>query len=178
MKRLAVVLTILLSGCPAAGRSVVRPGGDLSGVRRVQIVLLSTESTVSTVSGGLGGASAFATNNVAMGSADQTRLALGRLETALLRAGLEPVNAPPADAVGEFTIGTIRYDMYIGWVADAARLTLRGPGGEILASFEAAGTAGMSSPEAVVDALELEIRKALGLVKPAPPPAPRRRGRL
>lgn len=68
----------------------------------------------------------------------QAAQALESLKFELLALGFQMTDTPAeADALADFSIGQIRYDPLVGWIADQAVLTFKDPSGKVLAGFRA-----------------------------------------
>lgn len=172
MKRVLMAVVVALAGGCTSGHVYMRPGA-LNRIHRVTLKLVTGGSARSSTLSALGGPNVLAGSSTSMDSEDQAQLALGRVEGMLSEHDFPVVRDGQVDANAELAIGTIRFNPFVGWVADRVRLVFRDPdSGEAVASFE------YSNAGAPVDALLSELERQFHAVRtPAPAETPKRRGR-
>ena len=164
MKRMAkslalVVLWVAIAGCGATVRSVVtQPGVRLRQYNPVTIVLRTGSGNVSLTGGGAGGIIA---GSISDGEAQAVR-ALESFRFELLATGFQFVDQrEAAAAVIEFSIGSIRYDPLVGWIADQALANFKdAKTGATVAMFRADGQAITPTVNRLVSSISKAIRAA------------------
>lgn len=132
---MAVAFTVLYSGCAATVQSVITdPNVQLRQYRRATLALIDATGSTSVSGAAVGG---IATGQLMKG-VDQAAQALNSLRFEMAAIGFQMVgSSSEAQIIGEFSIGQIRYDPLVGWIADQAMLILKDPSGNTLALFRA-----------------------------------------
>ena len=131
----AIAFAVLFSACAATVQSVrTDPSVQLRQYRRLTLAL--TDATGSTsVSGAAAGGIA---SGQLMKGEGQAAQALNSLQFEMAAIGFQMVgSSSEAQLVGEFSIGQIRYDPLVGWIADQAMLILKDAAGNTVALFRA-----------------------------------------
>ena len=151
---------LLVTGCGVSVREYVRPGTtqSLQNYKRIELRLRSSAHGMSATGGAAFGVAGFSASS----GEGQAELALQQLENELLMSGFDVQRSSSAPAIGEFSIGEIRRDPMVGWIADRALLTIRDADtGEVVASFTAEDNGVTQTTTALVEALASSVRNRL-----------------
>lgn len=132
----AISLSLVIISCGASvKRTLTDPNIRLREYHKITLNLITGESGTSINIASLGQLS----NAQIMNGNGQEVMALQSLQIDLIDIGFELVeDASIADASIDFSIGTIRYDPLVGWIADQALVIFKEKeNGKIIAAFRA-----------------------------------------
>lgn len=173
-----LLLLLTLTGCGATIHSqLVKKDSRLGDYKKIHLMIATSGGSVSVTGAGIG--SGFGSTNAtpsgatvgvvgsslsvshAMSGNDQIIMAAQDVAFALRDLGFETVDkAEEADAIALFSIGTVRYDPLVGWIADRAFLQFKeNKSGTMVVSIKADGQLITPTVSTLVNNIISEVKR-------------------
>ena len=133
-----MLILILLSGCGSASRITTSQNPTTINGKKINLQLITLSGTISITTGVMSSNSNIITYDIASSGEKQAFIAAQNLAFELRTLGFNLTNSQEdSEVVAKFSIGTIRYDLIAGWIADQAFLEFYDSSGQHILSISA-----------------------------------------